>query len=103
LVEQLICNHQVASSKPAVGTKTRRNIKGLPASARKPFLFCGREKHKCRPYCGCVRYPTAYFNLKAANHQVIGSSQMYASTSSRDSGIAAVKAGGRTKDIRDNC
>lgn len=44
-----------------------------------------------------------YFNLRATNHQVIGSSQMYASTSSRDSGIAAVKAGGSTKDIRDNC
>jgi uncharacterized protein YegP (UPF0339 family) len=43
-----------------------------------------------------------YFNLKAANHQVIGSSQMYASTSSRDAGIAAVKANGTSKDIRDN-
>lgn len=32
----------------------------------------------------------AYFNLKAKNGQVIGSSQMYASASSRDAGIKAV-------------
>lgn len=43
-----------------------------------------------------------YFNLKAANHQVIGTSQMYATGQSRDSGIASVKASGPTKDVRDN-
>ena len=32
-----------------------------------------------------------YFNLKATNGQVIGSSQMYASTSGRDNGIESVK------------
>jgi uncharacterized protein len=32
------------------------------------------------------------FNLKAANHEVIGSSQGYHDTESRDHGIAAVKA-----------
>ena len=32
-----------------------------------------------------------HFNLKAANHQVIGSSQMYESEASRDNGIASVK------------
>lgn len=31
------------------------------------------------------------FNLKAANHQVIGSSQPYKSASGRDNGIASVK------------
>ena len=29
-----------------------------------------------------------YFTMKAGNHQVIGTSEMYASASSRDSGIA---------------
>ena len=43
-----------------------------------------------------------YFNLKAANHQVIGTSQMYASESSREDGIASVKAYGSTKTIKDN-
>lgn len=33
-----------------------------------------------------------YFALRAANHQVIGTSQMYASASAMESGIAAVKS-----------
>ena len=32
-----------------------------------------------------------YFNLKAANHQVIGTSEIYSSTASRDKGIESVK------------
>lgn len=32
-----------------------------------------------------------YFNLKAANRQIIGTSEMYNSTSGRDSGIESVK------------
>ena len=32
-----------------------------------------------------------YFNLKASNGQIIGSSEMYESTSGRDAGIASVK------------
>lgn len=43
-----------------------------------------------------------YFNLKAANHQIIGTSQMYASASSRDGGIASVKTNGTTTTIKDN-
>lgn len=43
-----------------------------------------------------------YFNLKAANSQVIGTSQMYSSTSSRDEGISSVKANGSSKTIKDN-
>ena len=42
-----------------------------------------------------------YFNLKAANHQVIGISQMYSTTHTRDKGIESVKTNGTTKDIRD--
>jgi len=33
-----------------------------------------------------------YFNLKAANSQIIGTSEMYESASSRDNGIASVKS-----------
>lgn len=43
-----------------------------------------------------------YFNLKAANHQVIGTSQMYASKQSRDTGITSVKTNGTTATIHDN-
>lgn len=32
-----------------------------------------------------------YFNLKAGNGEIIGTSQMYASTSGRDNGIESVK------------
>jgi uncharacterized protein len=41
------------------------------------------------------------FNLKAANHQVIGTSQMYKSTESRDEGIASVKANAPKAPIED--
>ena len=43
-----------------------------------------------------------FFNLKAANNQVIGTSQMYASEQDRDAGLAAAKAGGVTATVRDN-
>lgn len=43
-----------------------------------------------------------YFNLKAANHQVIGTSQMYATSQSRETGIASVKSNGSSKTIKDN-
>ncbi|HEY9178319.1 MAG TPA: YegP family protein, partial [Flavipsychrobacter sp.] len=33
-----------------------------------------------------------YFNLKAANGQIIGTSQMYESAQGRDNGIASVKS-----------
>ncbi|WP_054179578.1 YegP family protein [Trabulsiella odontotermitis] len=43
-----------------------------------------------------------FFNLRAANYQVIGTSQMYASKQSRDTGIASVKSNGSTTTIKDN-
>jgi len=43
----------------------------------------------------------AYFNLKAANHQVIGTSQMYASDQSREAGIASVKNNGGSTTVKD--
>jgi uncharacterized protein len=42
-----------------------------------------------------------YFVLKAGNHQVIGNSQMYASESSRDNGIASCKTNGPTAPTDD--
>ena len=37
-----------------------------------------------------------YFNLKAGNGQIIGSSEMYESTAGRDNGIESVKKNGPT-------
>jgi len=42
-----------------------------------------------------------YFNLKAANGQVIGTSPMHASEASRDGAMAAAKASGATSTIKD--
>jgi hypothetical protein len=44
----------------------------------------------------------AFFNLKAANHQVIGSSQLYSSEAARDNGIASVKSNGPSTTVKDN-
>ena len=42
-----------------------------------------------------------YFNLKAANGQVIGSSQMYSNTASMENGIESVKSNGPDSDVVD--
>ena len=42
-----------------------------------------------------------YFNLKAANSQVIGTSQMYSSEGARTTGIDSVKANGPSTDVRE--
>ncbi len=41
------------------------------------------------------------FNLKAANHQVIGTSQLYESPQSRDNGIESVKNNAPSAEIID--
>jgi uncharacterized protein YegP (UPF0339 family) len=41
-----------------------------------------------------------YFNLKAGNHQVIGTSQMYKSEAARDAGIDSVKTNGSTATVK---
>jgi uncharacterized protein YegP (UPF0339 family) len=43
-----------------------------------------------------------YFNLKAPNHQIIGTSQMYTTAQSRDKGIDSVKTNGVCEVISDN-
>ena len=43
-----------------------------------------------------------FFNLKAANHQVIGTSQMYANAGTRDNGIESVKTNGPSATVKDN-
>ena len=40
-----------------------------------------------------------YFNLKATNGQIIGTSEMYESTASRDNGIASVMKNASEADI----
>lgn len=59
---------------------------------------CQVEKHHEKKESSNGKF---YFNLKAANHQVIGTSRMYATAASRDDGIASVKANGITQTIKD--
>lgn len=42
-----------------------------------------------------------YFNLKAANHEIIGTSPMYPSAHARNDSIATLKAEGRSAIIQD--
>ena len=42
-----------------------------------------------------------YFNLKAGNHQIIGTSQMYKDESGRDNGIKSVQTNGSSATIKD--
>ncbi|GAB6010025.1 YegP family protein [Dysgonomonas reticulitermitis] len=42
-----------------------------------------------------------YFNLKASNGQVIGTSEMYESVAARDNGIASVKKNAPDAEVVD--
>ena len=42
-----------------------------------------------------------YFNLRAGNHQVIGTSEMYSSESACANGIASVKSNGSSQTVKD--
>ena len=42
-----------------------------------------------------------YFNLKAGNYQIIGTSQMYASDATCATGIASVKTNGPSTTVKD--
>lgn len=42
-----------------------------------------------------------YFVLKAANHQIIGNSQMYTTEAGRGIGVTSVKTNGPSKTIKD--
>ena len=59
---------------------------------------CGMDAHYDKKIAANGKH---YFNLKAANHQVIGTSQMYASADSRDAGVASVMSNGTTTTVKD--
>ncbi|HXU32975.1 MAG TPA: YegP family protein [Thermoanaerobaculia bacterium] len=42
-----------------------------------------------------------YFNLRAGNHQVIGTSELYSSPGACENGIASVKTNGSSKTVKD--
>jgi uncharacterized protein len=59
---------------------------------------CALEEHFDRKEATNGKF---YFNLKAGNHQIIGTSQMYTTAQSRDRGIASVQTNGTSTTIED--
>ena len=74
---QVILSSQEYSSKAAC----ENGIESVRTNAADDSKFERKEAKDGRPY----------FNLKAANAQVIGSSQMYSSEDAMENGIASVK------------
>ena len=74
---QVILSSQEYSSKAAC----ENGIESVRTNAADDSKFERKEAKDGRPY----------FNLKAANAQIIGSSQMYSSEDAMENGIASVK------------
>lgn len=66
------------------GYTTKENCKNGIESVRKNSQVEGRFEKKE------AKNGKPYFNIKATNGQIIGTSEMYESTSGRDNGIASV-------------
>lgn len=58
---------------------------------------CGDDARYDRKVASDGRF---YFNLKAANHQVIGTSQMYKAEAGRDGGIESAKTHGKSTAVK---
>ncbi|MEN8207632.1 MAG: YegP family protein [Candidatus Fermentibacteria bacterium] len=86
-------NSETILSSESYKTKTSA-LKGI-ASIQKN---CGRDGSFEKKVAANGKHT---FNLKAANHRIIGSSQMYSSPKSRENGIASVKLNGKSKTVKD--
>jgi uncharacterized protein YegP (UPF0339 family) len=77
-------NGQTILSSEGYSTKSActGGIESVKTNSQDESKFDKKESSNGKPY----------FNLKASNGQIIGASEMYESTSARDSGIAAVKS-----------
>ena len=60
---------------------------------------CAADERYERKVAGNGKF---FFNLKAANHQVIGTSPLYATAEAREAAITSVKLSGATKDVKDS-
>ena len=87
-------NGQVILSSEAYTTKT--SCENGIESVRKNCQDDNRFERKT------AKNGSPYFNLKAANGQVIGSSEMYSSTSAMENGIASVKKNAPDGGVDDN-
>ncbi len=86
-------NHEIILSSEMYEAKANA-LKGI-ASVQNNGPDEGRYERKTS------KNDKAYFNLKARNGEIIGSSQMYASEASRDKGIASVMANAASDTIKE--
>jgi uncharacterized protein YegP (UPF0339 family) len=84
---QIILTSQMYKEK----TSAENGIESVKKNAPIDAHYERKEAHNGEPM----------FNLKAANHQVIGTSQQYKSAEARDHGIASVKENAPTAPVHD--
>jgi uncharacterized protein YegP (UPF0339 family) len=86
-------NGQTILSSEGYSTKAAcsNGIESVRTNSQDDSRFDKKESSNGKPY----------FNLKASNGQIIGSSEMYESTSARDNGIASVKFNAPDAGIND--
>lgn len=87
-------NGQTILSSEAYTAKTACN-NGI-ASVRTNSQLDGRYERSI------AKNGSPYFNLKASNGQVIGTSEMYSSSSGMENGIASVKSNAPNASVEDN-
>jgi uncharacterized protein YegP (UPF0339 family) len=87
-------NGQVILSSEAYKTKAacENGIESVRKNSKNDAMFERKTAKNGKPY----------FGLKASNGQEIGASQMYASTSSMENGIASVKKNAADAAVVDN-
>ena len=76
--------------------ESKASAQGGIASVQKNSVLDERYEQKTASDGRC------FFNLKAVNGQVVGTSQMYASEATRANGMDSVKANGPTDDVRES-
>lgn len=86
-------NHQVILSSQGYSTKASclNGVESVRTNAQDDARFERAESSNDK----------FYFNLKASNGQVIGTSQMYTSAAGRDNGIESVKTNAPDADLDD--
>jgi uncharacterized protein YegP (UPF0339 family) len=84
---QNILKSEAYTTKPAC----QNGINSVKANAEDDSKYDRKESSNGKPY----------FNLKAGNGQIIGSSELYENEAGRDNGIASVKSNAPSADTED--
>lgn len=87
-------NHQVILSSQGYATKAacENGIESVRKNSKDDSMFDRKKAKDGSPY----------FSLKSTNGQVIGSSEMYSSTSAMSKGIASIKKNAPKASVQDN-